>query len=71
VTVGIVAGTLLAATLAGMPNATADNGCTGVLNQGNCHPAPWNGQLMPTWDSVTATPHSATTGPLRWRSAKK
>jgi hypothetical protein len=47
----MVAGMLLAALLAGMPTALADNGCTGVMNQGNCRPAPWNGQLMRTWDT--------------------
>lgn len=31
------------------PPASADN-CVGVLNQGGCQPAPWNGQLMDTWN---------------------
>lgn len=32
------------------PTASADS-CTGVLNQGNCKPAPWNGQLQDTWNT--------------------
>lgn len=28
----------------------ADKPCTGVLNQSGCRPAPWNGQLMDTWN---------------------
>ena len=47
---GIVLGGLLAAILAGCPPASADGVCTGVLNQGGCQPAPWNGQLMDTWN---------------------
>lgn len=42
--------TILAPT-AQIPIAFADGGCTGVMNQGGCRPAPWNGQLMPTWDT--------------------
>lgn len=33
------------------PKAFADGACTGVMNQGGCKPAPWNGQLMPTWNT--------------------
>ncbi len=33
------------------PHAFADDVCDGVLNQGGCRPAPWNGQLMPTWNT--------------------
>ena len=33
------------------PNAFADGSCTGVMNRGGCKPAPWNGQLMPTWNT--------------------
>lgn len=25
--------------------------CQGVLNQGGCKPAPWNGQLQDTWNT--------------------
>ena len=39
------------------PNAVADNVCVGVMNQSGCNPAPWNGQLMETWN---------TPGLLRW-----
>ncbi len=35
----------------GAPVAGADNVCVGVLNQGGCKPAPWNGQLMETWNT--------------------
>ena len=31
------------------PIAGADP-CTGVMNQGGCKPAPWNGQLQDTWN---------------------
>lgn len=24
--------------------------CTGVMNQGGCKPAPWNGQLQDSWN---------------------
>jgi hypothetical protein len=45
----------LVATILGLgsnaPSALADNVCTGVLNQSGCRPAPWNGQLMPTWNT--------------------
>lgn len=34
----------------GAPSASAE-GCTGVMNQGNCKPAPWNGQLQDTWNT--------------------
>ncbi|MCX6483390.1 MAG: hypothetical protein NT146_09000 [Mycobacterium sp.] len=34
------------------PNALADNNvCVGVMNQSGCKPAPWNGQLMETWNT--------------------
>ena len=33
------------------PNAVADNVCVGVMNQSGCNPAPWNGQLMETWNT--------------------
>lgn len=36
----------------GAPVAAADtNVCVGVLNQSGCKPAPWNGQLMETWNT--------------------
>lgn len=45
----------LAATIAGSlstaPDAVADTACVGVLNQSGCTPAPWNGQLMETWNT--------------------
>ena len=28
-----------------------DKPCVGVLNQGGCLPAPWNGQLLQTWNT--------------------
>ena len=31
--------------------AEASPACVGVLNQGGCQPAPWNGQLMDTWNT--------------------
>lgn len=32
--------------------AAADPGvCVGVFNQSGCKPAPWNGQLMETWNT--------------------
>ncbi len=34
-----------------VPTAAADNVCVGVLNQSGCRPAPWNGQLMETWNT--------------------
>ncbi|MEI7915576.1 MAG: hypothetical protein WCH82_12575 [Mycobacteriaceae bacterium] len=40
---GAVAALLIA------PGASASP-CVGVLNQSGCQPAPWNGQLMNTWD---------------------
>ena len=33
------------------PNAGADIVCVGVMNQSGCNPAPWNGQLMETWNT--------------------
>lgn len=33
------------------PAASADSACVGVLNQSGCRPAPWNGQLMETWNT--------------------
>ena len=34
------------------PTAAADNTvCVGVLNKSGCRPAPWNGQLMETWNT--------------------
>ena len=46
---------LLAAVVVGVlaaPVAVADSGvCVGVLNQSGCQPAPWNGQLMETWNT--------------------
>ena len=34
------------------PNAVADNPvCVGVMTQSGCNPAPWNGQLMETWNT--------------------
>lgn len=33
------------------PVAAADPPCVGVMNQSGCKPAPWNGQLMPTWNT--------------------
>jgi len=46
-----VAGALIGSGLAAAPAASADNVCVGVLNQGGCRPAPWNGQLMETWNT--------------------
>lgn len=46
VTVGAMIGVLSAP-----PQASADSVCVGVLNQGGCRPAPWNGQLMETWNT--------------------
>ena len=43
-----------AATVAGIvsaPPAGASPVCVGVLNQSGCQPAPWNGQLMETWNT--------------------
>lgn len=41
-----------AALFVGAPDAAADNTvCVGVMNQGGCNPAPWNGQLMQTWNT--------------------
>lgn len=34
-----------------IPEASADTVCVGVLNQSGCRPAPWNGQLMETWNT--------------------
>ena len=33
------------------PTAGADIVCVGVMNQSGCNPAPWNGQLMETWNT--------------------
>lgn len=44
----IVAAAFLA--IPGMAAAIADP-CKGVLNQDGCKPSPWNGQLMPTWNT--------------------
>ena len=33
------------------PNAVAGPVCVGVMNQSGCNPAPWNGQLMETWNT--------------------
>ena len=33
------------------PAAQASPVCVGVLNQSGCQPAPWNGQLMETWNT--------------------
>ena len=41
----------LVAPMSFAPNAIADGNCTGVMNQGGCKPAPWNGQLMLTWNT--------------------
>jgi len=47
---GVVAALLLLAGPA--PDVLADNSaCVGVLNQSGCKPAPWNGQLMETWNT--------------------
>lgn len=40
----------VAAGLLSSPASSADNTCVGVLSQGGCQPAPWNGQLMDTWN---------------------
>ncbi len=51
----IIIGALMAAavtTLVAAPVAVADRTvCVGVLNQSGCKPAPWNGQLMETWNT--------------------
>ncbi len=40
------------ATMFAAPDAAADRtACVGVLNQSGCKPAPWNGQLMETWNT--------------------
>ena len=40
------------ATLVAPAGASADStACVGVLNQSGCKPAPWNGQLMETWNT--------------------
>ena len=47
---GVVAALLLLAGPA--PEVLADtSACVGVLNQSGCKPAPWNGQLMETWNT--------------------
>lgn len=46
IAIAATAGALLAA-----PPASADTPCVGVLNQSGCQPAPWNGQLMQTWNT--------------------
>ena len=47
---GVVAALLLLAGPA--PDVLADtSACVGVLNQSGCKPAPWNGQLMETWNT--------------------
>ena len=49
--VGAVAVTV-GAMLVAAPGAAADStACVGVLNQSGCKPAPWNGQLMETWNT--------------------
>lgn len=48
--IAAVAGAVLAAAPVGAATAGADNVCVGVLNQGGCKPAPWNGQQMDTWN---------------------
>jgi hypothetical protein len=49
--VGALAVTAVTGLLAA-PGAAADNTvCVGVLNQSGCRPAPWNGQLMETWNT--------------------
>ena len=53
--VRIIVGGLAVAAVTGLfaaPDAAADNTvCVGVLNQSGCTPAPWNGQLMETWNT--------------------
>ena len=44
------------------PASSADT-CVGVLNQGGCQPAPWNGQLMDTWN-IPGYYGGWTTGPV-------
>ena len=46
---GLIAAILAFALTA--PIASADDVCRGVLNQSGCRPQPWNGQLMPTWNT--------------------
>lgn len=43
------AATTVAVSLFVAPQAGASP-CVGVLNQSGCQPAPWNGQLMDTWN---------------------
>jgi len=44
--------TAFSAMVSAAPNASADNNvCVGVMNQSGCDPAPWNGQLMETWNT--------------------
>lgn len=52
----------VAAALLSAPTAGADN-CVGVMNQGGCQPAPWNGQLLDTWN-IPGTYGGWTNGPV-------
>ena len=40
----------LAATLTALAPPAGASPCQGVINQSGCNPAPWNGQLMDTWN---------------------
>lgn len=40
----------VAATHIALAAPVAAQPCQGVLNQSGCQPAPWNGQLMDTWN---------------------
>lgn len=44
----VVAACICAATVVAPTAAAAP--CQGVLNQGGCQPAPWNGQQLDTWN---------------------
>jgi hypothetical protein len=48
--IGFTVAALVAAALTA-PSAAASPVCVGVMNQSGCQPAPWNGQLMETWNT--------------------
>lgn len=47
----VTAAAAVAVALLNAPDAAAGPLCVGVLNQSGCQPAPWNGQLMETWNT--------------------
>lgn len=49
---GVIVAVAVVIGVMGAPDVAADtNVCVGVLNQSGCKPAPWNGQLMETWNT--------------------